>query len=112
MGQMWVLAYTVKKWRQNAADRPRIDSAIRMAADAPVHGTGVQAGPTADTLQTFTKRRTQNLGPAVVQDNEVKRLRSIQLAGAAHSRQDGGIDRKRLPGRSARQQLEERRQVA
>ena len=63
------------------SDGPRVHTAIGMPADAAIHRAGVQAGTTANALQALAERRRQDARAAVVEDDEVKLLRSVALAG-------------------------------
>src|SRR5437773_186406 len=111
MGQMGILTYAVIKRRKNAADGSAIDTAVSMAADPTIHRTGVEAGAAADTLQAFTKRRRQNLRAAVVENDQMKLLRTIQFSLTSFASEDGGINAQRLPRGAARQQFQEYRQI-
>ena len=46
--QVGIVGHAVVQRRQNTADRPGVDAAIGMTADAPIDRTGVEAGPAAD----------------------------------------------------------------
>ena len=109
---MRVLAHAVKKRGEDTADGTGIDTAVGMAAHTPIHRTGIEAGAAADALQTLTEGRAEYLRASVVENHQVKLFRSIQLTGAAFSRQKGGIYRQSLSGCPARQQLQEHGQIA
>src|SRR5579875_139332 len=111
MRQMWIIDDAIIERRQNAADRPGVNAAISMAADATIHRAGVQTGAAADALQALAERRSQHTRAAVVEQYQVKLFRSIRLAAAARSRDKRGVHRQRLPRRRSRQQFQEYRQI-
>src|SRR5437868_3270329 len=96
MRQMRVVSDTIKKRGQNAADRSRIDAAVSVASDPPVNRAGVQTSAAADTLQALAKRRSENFRAAIVQNNEMKFLRPIDLTFPARPGDQCGVHRKRL----------------
>src|SRR5207302_1697680 len=81
--QVRVVGDAVVQRRQDTADRPRVDAAVGVAADAPVDRAGVQARPAADALQALAERRLQDARPAVVEQDEVELLRAVALARPA-----------------------------
>ncbi len=97
--------------RQDAADRPRVDAAVGVPADAAVDRAGVQAGAAADALQALAERRRQHARPAVVQEDQVELLGPVALARPPRAGDKRRIHTKRLPRRPAGQELEEHRQV-
>src|SRR4051794_7800950 len=111
MGQMKVLANTVIKWREDAANRSGVDAAIGMAADSAIDRTRIQTGAATDALQTFPKRRRQHLRSAIIEQNEMEFLGAVNLAGLTRSGDERGVNRERLAGRSACQQFQKNGQI-
>ena len=87
-GRCGFSADAVVQRRQDAADRPGVDAAVGVPADAAVHRAGVEARPAADALQRFAERRRQHARAAVVEQDQVKLLRPVALAGAARTGDD------------------------
>src|SRR5688572_14557444 len=97
----------VIKRREDRADRSGVDAAIGVATDAAIDRTGIQARPAADAEQTFAERAAENLGTAVVENDEVKLIRAVDLTGLARAGDELRVDRQFLPGRSAGKHLQE-----
>src|SRR5262249_2177971 len=106
MRQIKVLGNAVIKRRQDAADRSRVDAAIGMAADPAVDWARIQARSAADALKALAERRRQHLGAAIVEQDEMKLLRSVELAWLFRPRDQRGVNRQRLPRRGPRQQFQ------
>src|SRR5262245_35698630 len=109
---MWVLRDAVVKRRQDASDRTRIHAAVGMAADSAINGASVQASAATNTLETFAKWRSEYLGSAVVENDQVELLRSILLARTACSRDNRRVYRQRLTCGCPCQKLQENRKVS
>src|SRR6266702_1002846 len=97
---MRIRAHAVIQWRQNAADGAGVDPAISVPADSPIHRTSIQASTTPNAVQTLSKRRSKDSGPAIVQDDEMKFFRSVQLAGLSRAGDERRVDRQRLTSSS------------
>ena len=89
---MVVRRQAVVERREDRADRPSINAAISMAANAAINGAGVEARSTADAEQAFAERAPQDLRAAVVENDEVKFLRSVELAFPPRPRDELRID--------------------
>src|SRR5258708_2579049 len=107
MRQVRVTLNAIEERRENAADRPGINAAVRMAADAAIDRTGIQARSATNALETFPEWRRQDLRAAVVQDHEVELVGSIQLAGASRSGNESGVYRQGLARGGAGEKLDE-----
>ena len=101
---MRVVGHAVVQGRQDAADRPGVDAAVGVAADAAVDRAGVQAGAAADALQALAERRRQHPRPAVVQQHQVELLRTV---AGCHPGPGGRVGVHPLAGRGAGEQLQE-----
>src|SRR5207249_12157602 len=88
MRQMRVLLDTVVQRSQDAADRTGIDSAISMTANAPINGARIQARPATDALQALAEGAAQDARAAIVQQDQVKLFRAIQLTWPARAGED------------------------
>src|SRR5216684_5667403 len=102
MRQMKVLGNAVIERRQDAADRPGVDAAVGMAADAAIDGARIQARAAADALKAFAERRCQHLGAAVVEQDEMKLFGAVELARLLRPRDQRRVNGERLPSRGPR----------
>src|SRR6185503_18503652 len=91
-----------KAWRDDRADGSRIDVAVGVAADAAVHGAGVQARPAADAAEDFGRLAGKHVRPAVVEEHDVQFLRPALVAGAARAANQRRVHGELLPGCRAR----------
>ena len=95
--------------REDRADRPRVDRAVGVPADARVHGADVQAGAAADAAQRLSAHRVGQRVPApVVEQHDVVLPRSVAGRDPGQERH---VRAHPLPGRRARQQAQEQREV-
>ena len=82
-----------------------------MAARLAVDGADVQAGAAADAVQRLLELRAEQLGAAVVHEDEMELLGAVELAFAAGSRDEVGVYRELLPRAAAGQEPDEDREV-
>src|SRR5207245_8704916 len=71
----------------------------------------IETRPAANALQALAERRRQYLGPAIVQNDQVKFFGTILFAVAPGPGDQGRVDRESLSSGSPRQQLEKNRQI-
>ena len=96
--------------REDRADRAGIDGAVRLAAGPLVDRADVQARGAPDAAQRLAPERVgQDVGPAVVEQDQVEGLRPVAGRDAGPDR---GVRVHPLRGRRAREQLEEDLEVA
>ena len=70
-----------------------------MAANRPIHGTGVQTCAAADARENFGGLAGEDPAAAVVEQHDVQLLRTVRLAGRTRTANHRGIDGELLPGR-------------
>src|SRR5580693_6974538 len=63
--QILKISEPLKKWRNQRADRPGINTSVCMSADFAIDGTRIQAGPAADAAQRFPIFPGENFTAAV-----------------------------------------------
>src|SRR5918994_933354 len=90
---------------------PEMGGAVGVTAGLAVDGADVQAGPAADAVEGLLELRAQELGAAVVQEDQVHLFRSVELALSARSGDEIGVDGDLLPRPAPRQELDEDREV-
>ena len=88
---------TDERRRQNRTHRPRIDPAIRMAADRVVNRAVVEAGTAANTPQHVLKLGADHFTSLVVEQHHVILVRPVQIVWAARPRRECSIDGCFLP---------------
>src|SRR5689334_16496281 len=90
--QMMIRAQTVIKRSEHGADGPGINAAISMSADAAINGTRIEARTAANAKQTLAQGTAQNSRASIVENDEMKFLRAVELAGFARPRNELRID--------------------
>ena len=73
--------------RQDRADRPRVDPAVRVPADVLVDGAMVHARAAADAAQRLAHVAAEDAGAPAVDDDEVHVLGAVELARALRAGQ-------------------------
>ena len=111
VGQMSRLLDADQGWRQHAAHRPRIDPTIGVPAHRAIDRAVVHAGGAADAAQHLLELGAEDVGAAVVEEDDVELFGSVEIAWPAGTGRDGGVDRELLAGGRARQQTQDRRRV-
>ena len=107
MRKVWIVLQTLEQRRDSGADRAGVDRAIGVSAtNFAVYGAGVEAGSAANAAEEFAGFFAENLGAAVVEENDVELLRAIGFARLAGASDDGGVDGEWLSGRAAGEKLE------
>ncbi len=95
------------------ADRPGIDLAVGVAADAGVHRAVVHAGAATDAVERLAQLAVgEGLAAAVVQQDQVHFLRTVQLMRLARAGDHVDVGSDGLAQRGAGQQGEQRDHVA
>ena len=80
MGQVLRLALAFQKWCYDGAYRARVGRTVGVAASLAVDGADVQARSAADTVQRLLELRSEQLGAAVVHEDEVQFFGPVELA--------------------------------
>ena len=76
------MVYADKKRRNHRANGAAVSRTVGMAADFGINRADVKAGTTADAAQRFAKFTVgQYERASIVEDNEVKGLRAVDLTG-------------------------------
>ena len=88
---------TDERRRQNRTHWPRIDPAIRMAADRVVNRAVVEAGTAANTPQHVLKLGANHFTPLVVEQHHVILARPVRVVWAARTRRECRINGCFLP---------------
>ncbi len=91
---------------------PGVDAAVGVAAALPVDRAHVQAGAAADAAQNRALVAREDVAAPVVQEDDVHLVGPVGLAAGARAGDELGVDGQRLPGRRARQQVQQHGQVA
>ena len=82
--QPGILLHAVKLRRDDRADRSRINPRIIVPADLAIHRAMIQARAAANAVQRLPLLRIgQQLGAAVVEQHQVKLVRTVDFARAA-----------------------------
>ena len=97
--------------RVHRADRPRIDAAVRVAADLLVDRAGVQARSAADAVEDLLELGAEHVRAAVVHEHDVHLGRAVRIVGAPRTGDDVGVDREGLAGATAGEDPQRHRQV-
>src|SRR5918998_1493148 len=92
-------------------DRAGVRRAVGVAAGLAVDRADVQAGAAADAVERLLELRAQELRAAVVQQDQVKLLRPVQLTFTARAGDEVGVDRDLLPRPAPAEELDEDREV-
>src|SRR5690349_8199289 len=104
--QILEITEPLKQRRDQRADRPGIDAAVRVSADLAVNRARVEARAAADAAQRlaiFLAR--EDFAAAVVDQDEMEFLGAIALSRDARAAEDVRVDRDRLAGRAAGEKL-------
>lgn len=110
--QPGVLGDAMELGRNDGADRSRIDPRIVVAADLPVHRAVIETGAAADAVQRLALAFIgQQPRTAVVHQDKIELLGTVDFSGTARTAQKRGVDGKRLPGGAAAQHLQEGGQI-
>ena len=91
----WLLG---QQRREHGADRSAVHPPVRVAADLAVDGAHVEAGAAADAAQDLLQLGAEHLAAAVVEDDDVQLVRTVDLALAARAGDDVGVRRDVLAG--------------
>src|SRR5262245_46859151 len=103
MGQVLDRAIALQHGGEEDPDGPGVRVAVGVPADLPVDGADVEAGAAAQTVERLPQFPGDLSGPAVVEEDQVELLWSLELAGAARPPHQGGVRGELLPGRAASQ---------
>ena len=111
-GSQVSLGDAVKLRRDDRANGPGVNPGIIVAADFAVHGAMIQARAAADAVQRLAFFRIgQQLRPAIVEQQQIEFVGTIDLVFAARSGKKRRVDRQRLAGGAAAQQIQKYRKI-
>ena len=85
----WIFSHTMELRRDDGANRTRVHPRITVAANLAVNRTVIQACATADAIERLPPVRIgQQLGPAIVDQDQIELFRPIHLALAPRTGQE------------------------
>src|ERR1700677_2369909 len=73
--KIFEISQSLKKWRDQRTDWPRINAAVGMTADLAIDGAGIQTRAAANASQGLAILTGENFRASVVDQNQVKFLR-------------------------------------
>ena len=91
------LVVSFEQRRYDGSDRARSRSTRRRGRRSACKRADVQAGAAADAVESLLELRAEQLGSAVVHEDEMESLRAVQLAYRRGPRNEVGVDRELLP---------------
>ena len=111
-GRRRLVIHAQKLRRDDGADRPGIDPRKTVAADLAIHRAVIQARAAADAVERLALLAIrQQLGAAVVEQHHVELIRPVDLLAAPRPGEKRSVDRERLAGGAAAQQLQKHGQI-
>src|SRR5439155_18052933 len=79
--QMMIRSQTVVERSEHGADRPGIDAAVGMPADAAINGARIEACAAANAKQALAQRARENARAPVIENDKMKFLGATEFAG-------------------------------
>src|SRR5829696_3647551 len=111
VGQVLRLFVTLEKGRNDGPYGTGVRRAVGVAAGLAVDGADVQARAAADAVKGLLELRAEKPGASIIHKDEMELLGAVQLAFAAGSCDEIGVDGDLLPRPTSRKKLNERREV-